>query len=80
MYTFRYKPEEIFISFNGGKDCTVVLHLAAITAKLQNITTLLCLYVTADQFPEVISNLIERNFLKETVPVVNTFILLNIFL
>ncbi|XP_076247529.1 uncharacterized protein LOC143187300 isoform X3 [Calliopsis andreniformis] len=48
-----YKPEEIFISFNGGKDCTVVLHLAAAIAKLQNITKLLCLYVTADPFPEV---------------------------
>ncbi|CAL7943682.1 unnamed protein product [Xylocopa violacea] len=48
-----YKPEEIFISFNGGKDCTVVLHLAACVAKLQNISTLLCLYVTAEPFPEV---------------------------
>lgn len=55
----RYKPEEIFISFNGGKDCTVVLHLAAIIAKLQNITTLLCLYVTADPFPEM-DSFVER--------------------
>ncbi|XP_017758416.1 PREDICTED: FAD synthase-like isoform X2 [Eufriesea mexicana] len=47
-----YKPEEVFISFNGGKDCTVVLHLAACIAKLQNIS-LLCLYVTAEPFPEV---------------------------
>nr|XP_012143208.1 PREDICTED: FAD synthase-like isoform X2 [Megachile rotundata] len=48
-----YKPEEIFISFNGGKDCTVVLHLTACVAKLQNISSLLCLYVTAEPFPEV---------------------------
>ncbi|XP_018315307.1 FAD synthase isoform X1 [Mycetomoellerius zeteki] len=49
----RYNPNEIFISFNGGKDCTVVLHLAATVAKLRNITSLLCLYVTDDSFPEV---------------------------
>ncbi|KZC11319.1 FAD synthase [Dufourea novaeangliae] len=48
-----YKPEDIFISFNGGKDCTVVLHLAAAIAKLRNMPSLLCLYVTADSFPEV---------------------------
>lgn len=52
----RYKPEEVFVSFNGGKDCTVVLHLAACVAKLQNISSLLCLYVTAEPFPEVSLN------------------------
>ncbi|XP_053980953.1 FAD synthase-like [Hylaeus volcanicus] len=54
-----YKPEDIFISFNGGKDCTLVLHLAASIVKLQNITSLLCLYVTADSFPEV-DSFVER--------------------
>ncbi|KYN05974.1 PREDICTED: FAD synthase-like isoform X1 [Cyphomyrmex costatus] len=49
----RYNPNEIFISFNGGKDCTVVLHLTATVAKLRNISSLLCLYVTDDSFPEV---------------------------
>ncbi|XP_018051324.1 PREDICTED: FAD synthase-like [Atta colombica] len=49
----RYNQNEIFISFNGGKDCTVVLHLAATIAKLRNISSLLCLYVTDDSFPEV---------------------------
>lgn len=48
-----YNPEEIFLTFNGGKDCTVVLHLAAAVAKVRNISSLLCLYVTADSFPEV---------------------------
>lgn len=50
---YRYNSNEVFISFNGGKDCTVVLHLAATIAKLRNISPLLCLYVTADSFPEV---------------------------
>ncbi|EZA56360.1 hypothetical protein DMN91_010350 [Ooceraea biroi] len=49
----KYKADEIFISFNGGKDCTVVLHLAAVIAKSRNISPLLCLYVTADSFPEI---------------------------
>ncbi|KAG5315213.1 FAD1 synthase, partial [Acromyrmex insinuator] len=49
----RYNQNEIFISFNGGKDCTVVLHLAATVAKLRNISSLLCLYIIDDSFPEV---------------------------
>lgn len=49
----RYNPNEVFISFNGGKDCTVVLHLAATVAKLRNISPLLCLYITDDSFQEV---------------------------
>ncbi|XP_071573166.1 FAD synthase isoform X2 [Temnothorax nylanderi] len=51
----RYNPNEVFISFNGGKDCTVVLHLAATIAKLRNITFLLCLYIIEDSFPEASS-------------------------
>lgn len=49
----RYEPNEIFISFNGGKDCTAVLHLAATVARSRGIPSFLCLYVTADTFPEV---------------------------
>ncbi|XP_012224957.1 FAD synthase-like isoform X1 [Linepithema humile] len=49
----RYNSNEIFISFNGGKDCTAVLHLAATVAKSRNILSLLCLYITDDCFPEV---------------------------
>ncbi|XP_076661755.1 FAD synthase [Halictus rubicundus] len=49
----KYRQEDTFVSFNGGKDCTVVLHLAATIAKLRNYSPLLCLYVTAEPFPEV---------------------------
>nr|XP_033326019.1 FAD synthase isoform X2 [Megalopta genalis] len=55
----KYQHEDTFISFNGGKDCTVVLHLAATVSKLQNYSTLLCLYVTADPFPEI-DSFVER--------------------
>ncbi|XP_058797456.1 FAD synthase-like isoform X2 [Phymastichus coffea] len=49
----RYQPSEVFLSFNGGKDCTVVLHLAATLAKLRKFEPPLSLYVTHDAFPEV---------------------------
>lgn len=41
------------MSFNGGKDCTAVLHLAASVALLREFSSLTCLYVTGDTFPEV---------------------------
>ncbi|XP_003424585.1 FAD synthase [Nasonia vitripennis] len=49
----RYKAEEVFLSFNGGKDCTVVLHLAAAFVQMRNLKAPVCLYVTGDAFPEV---------------------------
>lgn len=65
IYIFkRYKPEEIFISFNCGKDCTVVLHLAACITKLQNISSLLCLYVIAEPFPEVSLKIVRLKIIK----------------
>ncbi|XP_014211826.1 FAD synthase [Copidosoma floridanum] len=49
----KYRANEIFLSFNGGKDCTAVLHLAATFAKMRKLDPPLCLYVTGDDFPEV---------------------------
>ena len=49
----RYKAEDVFLSFNGGKDCTVVLHLVATFARLRNLDLPMCLYVSGDAFPEV---------------------------
>ncbi|XP_011305908.1 probable FAD synthase [Fopius arisanus] len=49
----RYNCDEIFLSFNGGKDCTAVLHLLASVFLSRGIQLLTCLYVTGDPFPEV---------------------------
>jgi FAD synthetase len=52
----RYGLENIFVSFNGGKDCTVLLHLvlAVIKKKYAQYTQpIFCLYVQSESpFPE----------------------------
>lgn len=43
-----YGPDNVFISFNGGKDCTVLLHLMLAVLKRNYIeynTPVLCMYV-----------------------------------
>ena len=33
----RYKPHEVIVAFNGGKDCIVILHLAYAYLKASSI-------------------------------------------
>ncbi|XP_034935850.1 FAD synthase-like [Chelonus insularis] len=49
-----YSIDELFMSFNGGKDCTVILHLTSALLKMKEESKpLTCLYVRDDPFPEV---------------------------
>ena len=51
----KYKPEEICVCFNGGKDCLVVLHLAyAMLKKLHPDMRMQAVYISEeDAFPQV---------------------------
>lgn len=50
-----YEQDEIFLSFNGGKDCTVLLHLlCSLYSKKYPDRSLLCLYIQSnDPFDEI---------------------------
>ncbi|ESO07761.1 hypothetical protein HELRODRAFT_76281 [Helobdella robusta] len=59
-----YKLDEICVGFNGGKDCTALLHLvyAVIIKTRGDVSELNCLYIRRGQpFPEV------EHFIKKTV-------------
>ncbi|KAL0271321.1 UNVERIFIED_CONTAM: hypothetical protein PYX00_008447 [Menopon gallinae] len=57
-----YKPEEVYLSFNGGKDCTALLHIIwAYNMKQKNTQKINASYLkTPDQFPEM------EEFIKQT--------------
>lgn len=56
-----YESKEIFLSFNGGKDCTVLLHMfASLFKKRYPNETLHCLYIQPDNpFDEIEQFIVE---------------------
>ncbi|GLV45012.1 uncharacterized protein CBL_14416 [Carabus blaptoides fortunei] len=54
---FKYKPEHVFISFNGGKDCTVLLYLTMQLLRIKHplhVEPMLSLYIQSpNPFSEV---------------------------
>ncbi|KAJ9580279.1 hypothetical protein L9F63_004092 [Diploptera punctata] len=71
----KYHPSEVFVSFNGGKDCTALLHLTAAVLNKKfpaHHAPLQALYIRKeDPFPEV------EEFVNESV-VRYSFILYNL--
>lgn len=58
----KYKPHEIYLSFNGGKDCTVLLHLVwAVSKKLNGGTQINTLYVRSDDPFEEVDDFIKQS-------------------
>lgn len=59
-----FNPNEVCVGFNGGKDCTALLHLvyAVMSKKLGQASNINCLYIRRGQtFPEV------EKFIAKTV-------------
>lgn len=69
----KYEPNEIFLSFNGGKDCTVLLHLfGTLFSEKYPDVKLMCLYIQPnspfDEIEEFIRDCSNRyNIVVETI-------------
>jgi len=60
-----YSPSEISIAFNGGKDCTAVLHLFyAVLAKHKQFQNIKSIYIQSSEKEEIFAEM--EDFLKQT--------------
>lgn len=75
----RYNPKDVFLSFNGGKDCTVLLYLTLHVLKTlypEYTKPLLCLYIQSPNPFSEVEDFIEqcRQFYNLEVVTINSIV------